>query len=132
MKREKRKELKTNQLGKMVNKIINNYTGAMLCSVLFMLFAISVSWAKPEDLSFDSSTAANYLSMAQKFLSSGMEARQMARMFSTLMPNEDPRTTRLLRESIKKATGSSHRASLSLASINMSRWQSALVAKHFV
>lgn len=48
----------------------------------------------------------SYLSSARQFFDTGMEAKNKAQAFSSLMPNEDPRAARMLRDSINKATGS--------------------------
>lgn len=48
----------------------------------------------------------SYLSQARQFFDTGMEANHKAQAYSSLMPNEDPRAARMLRDSINKATGS--------------------------
>lgn len=53
-----------------------------------------------------SSTSDSYLSQARKLFDTGMEAHEQAQTYSSLLPNEDPRAARLLRDSINKATGS--------------------------
>lgn len=80
---------------------------AMLCSAILI---INVASAKQDQPILDASLAATYLSAAQKFFNSGMAAHKQAQTYSGLMPNEDPRATRMLRESINKATGSSQYA----------------------
>lgn len=90
----------------------NFKTMALLCSVVLTIISttINVASAKQDPPVIDVGLAATYLSAAQKFFNSGMAAHKQAQTYSGLMPNEDPQATRMLRESINKATGSSHYA----------------------
>lgn len=88
----------------------NIKTIAVLCAIMFLILTINVVSAKQDPTIIDANLANSYLSSARKFFDSGMEAHQQAQTYSSLMPNEDPRATRMLRDSINKATGSSHYA----------------------
>lgn len=48
----------------------------------------------------------SYLNQAKRLFDTGMEAHQQAQTYSSLLPNEDPRAARMLRDSIGLATGS--------------------------
>lgn len=55
-----------------------------------------------------SSSFGSYLNQARSLLDTGMAFQQQQQQpVPSLMPNEDPRVTRLLSDSIKMATGSS-------------------------
>lgn len=47
---------------------------------------------------------ASYLNSARQLLSSGVDAHNQARTYSSLMPSEDPRTAQMLRETIEKTS----------------------------
>lgn len=52
-----------------------------------------------------SSSLSSYLSSARQLLNSGVEAHNQVKTYSAMMPNEDPRTAQMLRETIEKTTG---------------------------
>lgn len=47
---------------------------------------------------------ASYFNAARQLLSNGMEAHQQTRSYSGLMPNEDPHTAQMLRNTIEQTT----------------------------
>ena len=78
-------------------------TSAILSNVSVLAQDTSTSTATTAN---DASAASqSYFSQARKFFDTGMEAHQQAKTVSSLLPNEDPSTVRMLRDSISRATG---------------------------
>ncbi|XP_055809515.1 uncharacterized protein LOC129879810 [Solanum dulcamara] len=54
--------------------------------------------------STDDAGLSSYFSSARQLLSTGLDAHNSARTYSSLMPNENPRTEQMLRETIERTS----------------------------
>lgn len=97
--REKPPNVKSIMLNGMSTR---SFLAVLLMAALIMEANRKTAQAKQEL----SDSGYSYLSQARQFFDSGMEANEQAQTLSSMMPNEDPRATRMLRDSINKATGS--------------------------
>lgn len=100
----------------MLGKAAKSFFVVLLMAFIFMDSSRNSVFAKQE---LDPS-GYSYLSQARQFFDTGMEANHKAQTFSNLMPNEDPRAARMLRDSINKATGSSNTPNFCLFSERLS------------
>lgn len=60
--------------------------------------------AAPSALQADSNGLSSYFNSARNFLTTSLDAHNQARAYSSLMPNEDPRTAQMLRDTIDKTS----------------------------
>lgn len=81
-------------------------TTRSLLAVLVMAVVFMEAHRKTAQAAELDANGYSYLNSARQFFDTGMEAKNKAQAFSSLMPNEDPRAARMLRDSINKATGS--------------------------
>lgn len=86
----------------MFNRVAKVFLAVLLVASISMDNSSKMALAK-QDLD---QTGYSYLSQARQLFDTGMEANSKAQSYLDLMPNEDPRAARMLRDSINKATGS--------------------------
>lgn len=87
----------------MFNKVAKVFLALLLVAFISMNDSNSKMVMAKQDID---QTGYSYLSQARQLFDTGMEANNKAQSYLNLMPNEDPRAARMLRDSINKATGS--------------------------